>query len=581
MKWTQGHFFTLKDDPADAEIPSHKLMIRGGFIRKAAQGLHTLGPMATRSLRKLEVIIREELDRAGCIEILLPFVQPRELWDETGRWEGMGKGLLKFTSRTQKDFCLGATHEEIITDYVRKDVKSYRDLPRVLYQINTKYRDEVRARFGLMRGREFIMKDAYSFDVSEEKAKENYRKMHAAYVRIFERIGLRFCVVDADAGDIGGDMSQEFHALAENGEDQLMVCEASDFAANVEICPAIDAVEPVSKNEDMAELEKFATPGMKKIKTLSEGLGVPEKELVKSLYFSSDDEGGVLCKPFCVLLRGSDEVNLTKLKNLVGLSQEPRMLTDEEVKKTTNAWPGSCGPVGLDIPIYMDRGVETFTNYIVGANEDGFHYKNVNHPRDFKPLIISDLRTAVVGDRSPDGQGFLTAFRGIELGHIFYLGTKYSKAMKTEYLDADGKANPIEMGCYGIGVSRTIQAAVEQKYDKDGVVWPVSIAPYLVHICLLDPENEEVFRIAQEMYDDLWASGIDVLMDDRSERPGVKFKDADLLGMPVRVTIGGRGIKNGEIEITERESKKVVKAPIAEAIATVRESVRRLQSVGN
>ncbi|MCB0422712.1 MAG: proline--tRNA ligase [Bdellovibrionales bacterium] len=574
MKWSESHIYTLKEDPTDAEIPSHRLMVRGGYIKKSAQGLHTYGPLATRSLRKLETIIREELDKVGCVEILLPFVQPKELWVETGRWGEMGKSLLKFVSRTNQEFCLGATHEEIITDYVRRDVQSYRDLPVTLYQINTKYRDEIRARFGLLRAREFIMKDAYSFDLTEEGAVKSYQKLHDAYVRIFERLGLDFRVVVADSGNIGGNRSQEFHILAESGEDELLVCPDSDFAANVEVCPAIDA--ELSEPSPAAEepLEKFATPGMKKIKTLSEGLGIPERELVKSLFFNISENS---FQPICVLLRGSDEVNPVKIKNLLGLANPPEMLTDEEVHKVCGAWPGSCGPVGLSIPVYMEQGVSLYKNYVVGANDDGFHYKGVNHGRDFQPEKVADLRMAVEGDRSPDGKGLLKVYRGIEAGHIFYLGTKYSKAMKAEYLDKEGQSQTIEMGCYGLGVSRTIQAAIEQCHDKDGIIWPVALAPYSVHLCLLDPENDDVSRVAHEIYEKLWSQGIDVLMDDRSERPGVKFKDADLLGMPVRVTVGGRGLQNGEIEVVDRQSKAVQKVSVESAPSSVIKLVESLK----
>lgn len=566
MKWSQSHLHTLKEDPADAEIPSHKLMVRGGYIKKAAQGLHTYGPLATRSLLKLQTVIREELVRDGCIEILLPFVQPRELWEESGRWNEMGKSLLKFTSRTNQDFCLGATHEEIITDYVRKDVQSYRDLPVTLYQIATKYRDEIRARFGLMRAREFIMKDAYSFDLTEEEAKKSYQKLHDSYVRIFDRLGMDYRVVVADSGNIGGNLSQEFHILAESGEDELLVCPESDFAANVEVCPAIDA-EPVEPSDAAEEpLEKFETPGMKKIKTLSQGLGIPEKELVKTLFFNISEDD---FQPICVLLRGSDEINPIKIKNLLGLANPPEMLTDEEVKKSSGAWPGSCGPIGLEMPVYMDNGVEGYKNYVVGANDDGYHYRNVNHGRDYKIEKVADLRLAVEGDKSPDGKGLLKIYRGIEAGHIFYLGTKYSEAMKAEYLDAEGKTKLIEMGCYGLGVSRTIQAAIEQCHDKDGIVWPVALAPFQVHLCNLDPDSEEVASVAETLYKKLWDSGVDVLMDDRSERPGVKFKDADLLGMPVRVTVGGRGVKNGEIEIVNRRTKEILKSSIDDSYQTV------------
>jgi prolyl-tRNA synthetase len=559
MKWSQGYLFTLKDAPADAEIPSHILLMRGGYIRKVAPGIFTYGHLLLRSVRKFEAIVREELERRGSVEILMPMVQPRELWEETGRWKKMGEGLQKLKNRNGHDFCLGATHEEVVTDYVRRDVKSYRDLPFNLYQIQTKFRDEIRPRFGLMRGREFIMKDAYSFDIDIEGAQKSYRKMFEAYTAIFRRLGARFRVVQADSGNIGGNQSQEFHILADSGEDQLLVCEESDYAANIEVCPAADATPQDTTDAAPAPREEFSTPGLRTIDSLSKALKIPPERLVKTMYFSASDEPAVALKPVAVLLRGSDEVNPVKLKNHLGLSNPPQLLTDEEVRRLTGASPGSCGPVGLDIPILLDKGVENLRNYIVGANKDDFHLRNVNHGRDFKVSAVADLRMAREGDLSPDGKGRLKSFRGIEVGHIFYLGTKYSKKMQTNYLAQDQTLKPIEMGCYGIGITRTVQAVIEQNHDKDGIIWPLSIAPYAVHIALLDPTDDKVRGVADKLYDELNRAGIDVLMDDRNERPGVKFKDADLLGMPLRVNIGARGLANGETELIERASKTTEK----------------------
>jgi prolyl-tRNA synthetase len=571
MKWSKGFLFTLKEAPADAEIPSHILLVRGGYIRKVAPGIFTYGHLMLRSLKKFEKIVREELNKRSCVEILMPMVQPRELWEETGRWKEMGDGLQKMKNRNGHDFCLGATHEEVITDYVRRDVKSYRDLPVNLYQIQTKFRDEIRPRFGLMRGREFIMKDAYSFDLDIEGAQRAYQLMFEAYSAIFSRLGAKFRVVQADSGNIGGNQSQEFHILADSGEDQLLVSEESDFAANIEVCPAIDGFTAKPPTGDLLPMEEFATPGLRTIESLAKALKVPASQLVKTMYYSASDDPANNLNPVAVLLRGSDEVNPVKLKNHFGLSNPPMLLNDEEVRRLTGASPGSCGPVGLKIPILMDKGVEGRRNYTVGANKDDFHLKNVNHGRDFKVTTVGDFRMAKEGDASPDGKGKLKSYRGIEVGHIFYLGTKYSKKMQAMYLAQDQTQKPIEMGCYGIGISRTVQAVIEQNHDKDGIIWPLSVAPYAVHISLLDPDDSGARGVAEKLYDDLNAKGIDVLLDDRNERPGVKFKDADLLGMPLRVNIGARGLAAGELELIERQSKatsKVQPGAILERIET-------------
>lgn len=575
MKWSESHVYTLKEAPSDAEIPSHRLMVRGGFIKKLAPGIYTYGNLGLKAIRKFENIIRQELDQRGCVEILMPMVHPRELWEETNRWQEMGSGLLKFQNRNQHWFCLGATHEEAVTDYVRHDVKSYRDLPRNLYQVQTKYRDEIRPRFGLMRGREFVMKDAYSFDADQAGALKAYDLMYNAYKAIFDRLGLNYRIVQADAGNIGGSQTHEFQLLADAGEDALLVSEQSDFAANIEVCPAIDAT-PHTSSAAEATLEKFATPGQKTIADLAKFTGLAEKELVKTLFFSGNeglDPKDKSLKAFAVLLRGSDEVNPIKLKNLLGMVNPPLMLTDEEVKQVTGANPGSCGPVGLAIPIYMDNGVSGLKNIVVGANEDGFHLKNVNFPRDFKATKIADLRMAREGDKSPDGKGLLKSYRGIEVGHVFYLGTKYSKKMNANFLDKDGKAQPLEMGCYGIGVTRTVQAAIEQSHDQDGIIWPAAIAPFHVHMCVLDPKDERIMGESQKIYDSLKAQGYDVFMDDRDERPGVKFKDADLLGMPIRVVIGKKGLDNNEIEVVIRKTKAMSKIAPNKVLDFVKETL--------
>ncbi|MNK11955.1 Proline--tRNA ligase [compost metagenome] len=574
MKWSKSHVYTLKEAPQDAEIPSHKLMIRGGFMKKLAPGIFTYGNLGLRAIRKFENIVREELNKRNCVEVLMPMVHPRELWEETGRWNEMGEGLLKFQNRNKHWFCLGATHEEAITDYVRNDVKSYRDLPRNIYQVQTKYRDEIRPRFGLMRGREFIMKDAYSFDADQAGALKSYESMYSAYKAIFERLNLDFRIVQADAGNIGGSQTHEFQLLADAGEDALLVSDATDFAANIEVCPAIDAEPYLAKDTAEKALEKFATPGQKAIADLEKSTGVPAKELVKTLFFSANegfDAKDKSLKAFAVLLRGSDEVNPVKVKNMLGMTNPPEMLTDDQVKEVTGAMPGSCGPVGLSIPVYMDNGVAGLRNYIVGANEDGFHLKNVNHERDYKVTKLGDLRMAKEGDRDPNSEkGRLKSYRGIEVGHVFYLGTKYSQKMGALFLDANGKAKPFEMGCYGIGITRTVQAAIEQSHDADGIIWPKAIAPFHVHMCVLDPKDAEIMAVADKFYNDLNAQGIEVFMDDRDERPGVKFKDADLLGMPVRMVLGKRGLENKEIEVVERKTKTVSKVTPENLIAEVK-----------
>lgn len=572
MKWTKSYLFTMKENPSDAEIPSHQLMIRGGYMRKVAPGIFTYGPLLLRSVRKFEAIVREELTREGCIEILMPMVQPKELWEETGRWTGMGAGLQKLKNRNDHEFCLGATHEEVVTDYVRKDVKSYRDLPFNLFQIQTKFRDEVRPRFGLMRGREFVMKDAYSFDATKEGAQKSYASMYRAYNRIFERLGVDYRVVQADSGNIGGNQSQEFHLLASSGEDELMVSDQSDFAANVEACGTLPSTRVAST--DLKSAEVFETKGIKTIQALAKFIGIKDRELVKTMFFSGLEEtpsnnAQTDIKPVCVILRGSDEVNPIKLKNLLGLSDSPRLLTEQEVLKLTGAHPGSCGPVGLTIPIYADHGLLGYTNMVVGANKDDYHVRNVNFDKDFKVTQFVDLRTAKAGDLSPDGKGNLKSFRGIEVGHIFYLGTKYSKAMNAQFLSEQGELQPIEMGCYGVGITRVVQAVIEQCHDKDGIIWPRSLAPFDLHICLLDPDNSEAKKISDDVESALQDKGFSVFIDDRVERPGVKFKDADLLGMPFRLNIGARGLEQGNLELVNRKTKENVNIAKTNAVQEI------------
>ncbi len=570
MKWTQTHLFTYKEAPSDAEIPSHKLMMRAGLMKKLAPGLYSYSSMGLRAIRKFENIIREELAKLNAIEILMPMVQPKELWVETNRWTEMGAGLLKFKNRNDHEFCLGATHEEAVVDFVRHDLKSYRDFPKNIYQIQTKYRDEIRPRFGLMRGREFIMKDAYSFDMDQAGALKAYDAMYAAYERIFNRLGLQFRIVKADAGNIGGSQTHEFQLLAEAGEDSLLVSDKTSFAANIEVCPAIDPVPYKSKETETKTKEKFATPGQKTIAELAKFTGVAEFELVKTLFFSSnEDSKDKSLKAFAVLLRGSDEVNPIKVKNMLGMTNAPQLLTDDEVKLVTSANPGSCGPLGLKIPIYADHGIENFKNYIVGANEDGFHFKNVNHAADYQVTKFADLRLAKEGDKCPESDGLLKSYRGIEVGHVFYLGQKYAKKMNGVFLDKNGKSQFYEMGCYGIGVTRTVQAAIEQSHDADGIIWPAAISPFQVHICHLDPKDAELTSYVEKMKLSLEEEKIEVFLDDRDERPGIKFKDADLLGFPVRVVVGRKGFDAGQIEVVIRKTKEVTKLAAADVAKKV------------
>lgn len=557
MRWSKSFLFTLKDAPSDAEIPSHRLMVRAGLVRKVAPGIFTYSNLMLRALRKLESIIRTELDSRGCEEILMPMVHPQALWEETGRWKSMGEGLLKFRNRNDHGFCLGATHEEVVTDFVRRDVRSYRDLPVNLYQIQTKYRDEMRPRFGLMRGREFSMKDAYSFDSDRDAALKSYENMYAAYRGIFDSVGLEYRIVQADAGQIGGSQTHEFQVLAAAGEDHLMVCDSCDYAANIEVAPA--SVGLMEAPRGQGPMEEFATPGLKTIEQLAQQLQVPESELVKTLFYSSSEPGSgdQELKPVAVLLRGDDELNPVKLKNALGLVNPPLMLTDAEVQKVTGAWPGSCGPQGLSIPIYVDKRVLELPSYIVGANRDGFHVRSVVLGRDFEPAGTADLRMAKAGDRCPSCQGGkYQSMRGIEVGHVFYLGTKYSEAMRATFLSAEGQPRPIEMGCYGIGVTRTVQAAIEQSHDSDGIIWPKALAPFDVHVCLLDPKDPRVSEIFENLVSQLEREGLAVFVDDRDERPGVKFKDADLLGFPVRVVLGGKGVTANQIEVVVRRTKE-------------------------
>lgn len=545
MRWSEIYLFTTKEAPADAEITSHQLFIRAGIMKKVAQGIYTYGILGLRSLRKLEAIIREELEAVGCYEVLMPMVQPKSLWEESSRWEPMTE-LQKFKNKSGQDFCLGATHEEVISDYVRGGLKSYKDLPVSLFQIQTKYRDEIRPRLGLLRGREFLMKDAYTFDVSKEKALDNYEKMKLAYRNIFDRIGLDYAVVEADSGAIGGNHSHEFQLIADSGMDRLFRCEASGYASNEEVTPVL--APGISVASSGKQKEEFPTPNLRTIADLAGHLSLPEEQLVKTFFVKSVGEETEF---FALILPGDREVNLVKVAKAVAASEvEP--CTDEEVRRVAQgASAGSCGPVGLDIPVIMDQRLSDHKDMVVGANKDDVHLKHVEPGRDFTPEKVVDISTAVEGDPSPCGKGPLVSARGIEVGHIFYLGQKYAEPMGVRFLDNNGKSQVTEMGCYGIGVSRTVQAAVEQSNDKDGIIWPEALAPYRVHICLLD-DSDEIADFLQSLEGELKDAKLDYLIDDRKERPGVKFKDADLIGAPVRVVIGRRAFEKGVFEVRRR-----------------------------
>ncbi len=548
MRASQFHLFTLKEAPSDAEVVSQKLMLRAGMIRKVAAGIYSYMPMGLRAIRKVETIVREEMDRAGAMELIMPMVQPAELWDETGRWDKMGDELLRFKDRHERDFALQPTSEEVVTDIARQELKSYRQLPKNFYQIQTKFRDERRPRFGVMRGREFTMKDAYSFDRSEEAAGRSYDLMFAAYKRIFDRLGLEYRAVAADTGAIGGDRSHEFQVIADTGEDAIVYCPDSDYAANIELAEAVSLL--ARRAEPARALAKTPTPGKATCEDVAALLGVPLATTVKSLVLATDDvdEKG---KPagvtvWLLLVRGDHALNEVKAGKLEGLKAGFRFATEAEILEHFGCKPGYLGPIGLKKPVKViaDRTVAHMADFICGANEADFHFTGVNWGRDLpEPDQVADLRNVVEGDPSPDGRGVLAIQRGIEVGHVFYLGTKYSKAMNATFLDEDGKPKHFEMGCYGIGVTRILGAAIEQNHDARGIVWPRAIAPFEVVVCPVGWGKSQAVRDeAQKLYDALVATGVDAILDDRDERPGVMFADWELIGVPHRVTIGDRGL---------------------------------------
>lgn len=563
MRMTRLHAPTLKENPKDAEVVSHKLLVRGGYVRKLAAGIYDYLPLANRVLRKIEAIVREELEAADAQEVRLPIVQPSEIWEESGRWGQYGPELLRVKDRKGNAFCLGPTHEEVIVDLVRRDVSSWKVLPLNLYQIQVKFRDEIRPRAGLMRGREFIMKDAYSFDLDDDAANASYDAMYAAYERIFTRCGLDFRAVEADTGAIGGSRSHEFQVLADSGEDAIVSCDHCDFAANVEQAELPAAT--VEAGEPSAPAVQVETPGKKSIAAVSEFLDTPAERFIKTLIVDAD---GVL---HAVLVRGDYEVNLIKVKKLLGAVQV-ELAADLAVFKGTGVPVGYIGPVNLTgvESVIADHSIAGLRDAVCGANAKGAHLQHVDADRDFK-ATYADLRMAVQGDPCPRCDGHLRSHRGIEVGHVFFLGTKYSEAMRCTVLDEDGKERPVVMGCYGIGVSRVLAAAVEQNHDDNGIVWPASLAPFQVSVLPLQMNKPEVVDAAEGIYADLKAAGVEVLLDDRKERAGGKFKDAELIGAPWRIAIGARGLKTGEVELKPRAGGDNEMIPLADIVSVLRE----------
>jgi prolyl-tRNA synthetase len=617
MKASQFLISTLKEAPADAEVVSHKLMMRAGMIKKLGSGIYSLMPMGLRVVRKVETIVREEMNRAGAVELSMPVVQPAELWQETGRFEKMGPELLRIKDRHERDFVVQPTSEEVVTDIARQEIKSYKQLPKNLYQIQTKFRDERRPRFGLMRGREFIMKDAYSFDRDQASAKASYQVMAQAYRKIFDRFGLRYRAVAADSGAIGGDLSEEFQVIAATGEDAIVYCPDSEYAANLE---KAEALAPAgSRKAPTQAMTKVATPGKSTCADVAKLLGVPLASTVKSLVLATDatdDKGNVTkTQVWLLLLRGDHDMNEVKVGKLEGLA-DFRFATEAEIKQYFVSRPGYLGPVNRhnkehffqaapeeDINIYVnqkpwrqrdtdrsvirgewgdavrvvaDREVAAMSDFICGANDSGFHYTGVNWGRDLpEPDQVADIRNLVAGDASPDGKGVLAIERGIEVGHVFYLGTKYSRAMNATFLDVNGKPQFMEMGCYGIGITRLPAAAVEQNHDDKGIIWPDALAPFTVVLCPISPDRfPEVQAVADALYADLLASGVDVILDDRGERPGAMFADWELIGVPHCVKIGDRGLKEGMVEYQHRRDPTATSVPVADVAQLIRSRLK-------
>ncbi len=576
MKASRFLISTLKEAPADAEVVSHKLMMRAGMIKKLGAGIYNYMPMGLRVIRKVEAIVREEMDRAGAIEMTMPVVQPAELWQETGRFEKMGPELLRIQDRHGRDFVVQPTSEEVVTDVARQELRSHKQLPKNLYQIQTKFRDERRPRFGLMRGREFIMKDAYSFDKDPAGAKASYQNMAQAYRKIFDRFGLRYRAVAADSGAIGGDLSEEFQVIAATGEDAIVYCPNSHYAANIEKAEALAPTGP--RGAASQAMAKTPTPGKSTCEDVAALLNVPLSTTVKSLVLATDTlgEDGVVSKStvWLLLVRGDHDMNEVKVGKLPGMEGGFRFATLAEIEDHFGCKPGYLGPVNLKKPLKVvaDRDVALMADWICGANEVDFHMTGVNWGRDLpEPDLVADIRNVVAGDKSPDGQGVLAIERGIEIGHVFYLGTKYSKAMNATFLGEDGKPQPMEMGCYGIGITRLPAAAIEQNHDERGIIWPDALAPFTVVVCPIGMDRSEaVKQEAERIYTELLSAGVDVILDDRGERPGAMFADWELIGVPHRITIGDKGLKDGVVEYQHRRDTEASKLAVSEVLAHVK-----------
>lgn len=549
MRFTEFGLTTLKETPAEAEIISHQLMLRAGLIRRLASGLFTWMPLGLRVMRKVEKVVRREMNRAGALEMLMPAVQPAELWQESGRWDEYGPLLLRIQDRHDREYCFGPTHEEVITDLARRELKSYKQLPVNFYQIQTKFRDEIRPRFGVMRAREFIMKDAYSFDIDQASLEKSYQKMHAAYSAIFEGLGLKFRIVDADSGEIGGSRSQEFHVLANSGEDAIAYCDEDGYASNVETAATFPSDEKAPAATQ--ELQKVETPQIKTIEALAEFLKVTRKQTLKVLIVEGDDG------PVALALRGDHELNALKAQSLAGVASPIQMADAGTIRQATGCDTGFAGPIGLDIPIYFDHASRQMSDFVCGANETDMHYTGVNFGRDIDLPETVDIRNVVEGDLTPGGKGTLSIARGIEVGHIFQLGTKYSEAMGATVQDSSGAETAMVMGCYGIGVTRIVAAAIEQNHDDKGIIWPEQLAPFDVALVPINMQRSEPLReAAEQLYAELQDMGLEVLFDDRDARPGVKFADAELIGIPHRVVISERGLESNELEYRHRRDSE-------------------------
>jgi prolyl-tRNA synthetase len=572
MKTSHFHLFTTRETPAEAEIVSHQLMLRCGMIRKLTSGIYTWTPLGLRVLRKVENIVRDELDKAGYQEILMPAVQPAELWQETGRWEKFGAQLLKIKDRAGREYCFGPTHEEVVTDFVRSEIRSYKQLPITFYQIQTKFRDEIRPRFGVMRSREFLMKDAYSFHIDNDSLDKTYWEMYEVYSRIFTRLALRFRSVEADSGAIGGHKSHEFHVLADSGEDLIAFSDQSDYASNVELTPTLKPDTGLAA--PTGEMHTVDTPDTHTIEELVSGFDVPIEKTVKTLivHAAKGQKAGFVA----LLVRGDRTLNPLKAEKLAQVASPLLFATDKEIRDTIGAGPGSLGPVGLSIPVIADHEVALMSDFTAGANSDGKHYFGINWGRDVETPPAADLRTAVEGDRSPDGKGVLQMARGVEVGHIFQLGTAYSEAMNAVVLGEDGKSHIMPMGCYGIGISRIVAAAIEQNNDERGICWPEPIAPFQVVVLPMNAKkSHRVREAAEKLYAELLGAGVEVLYDDRDLRPGVMFTDMELIGIPHRVVIGERGLDSGALEYRYRRDSENSEIPLDGALEAILEKLGR------